>query len=101
MSPLGCDKEGCAPPQHFEYMAHAKPIICSDIPVFHEVLSHEESCLFVSPSDVDAWVAAISRLTRDAATRARIARTGRDQLERCYTWDRRAKRVLEAIEAGP
>ena len=75
----------------FEYMAAAKPIIASDLPVLREVLN-DSNAILVDPEDIDAWRDALAAL-RDAETQG-SGRKAHEQLLRSYTWQARASRVL-------
>ncbi|MCZ6855830.1 MAG: glycosyltransferase family 4 protein [Gammaproteobacteria bacterium] len=85
----------CSPMKLFEYMAQGKAIICSDLEVFHEVLTHGENCLMVDPEDVEGWVAAIEQLVEDVELQARLAATARENFLTHFTWKLRAKRFIE------
>jgi len=50
-----------SPLKMFQYMAHKKPIIASDLPVLREVLNNNNAIL-IPPDDIDAWVKAIYKL---------------------------------------
>jgi glycosyltransferase involved in cell wall biosynthesis len=86
-------------PSHFEgfgfpvveAMACATPVVCSDIPVLHEVAG--EAAGFANPDDPAALARAIVRvLTDEDHRRAMIAR-GRAQATR-FTWERAARDTL-------
>ncbi len=85
-----------SPMKLFEYMAHGKAIICSDFPVIREIIRNDEEGLLVPAADLDAWVCAIHELA-DPARRQRIGQKARARLEREFTWDHRARRVLEGV----
>jgi len=80
-----------------EYMAAAKPILCSDLPAYREILSDERTALLCDPEDVHSWVQALERLRRDEALRARLGQAARAQFLANHTWERRARAVLEGI----
>lgn len=82
-----------SPLKIFEYMAHGKPIICSDLPVLREVLDHNKTALLVAPADVGAWGAALRSL-QDETLRHRIGAAAVAEIQRNYTWDVRARRIL-------
>jgi glycosyltransferase involved in cell wall biosynthesis len=87
-----------SPLKLFEYMAAGKAIIASDLPVLREVLRDHRNCVLANPSDLAAWQSALDALKRDATLRAELGRTARQEVERLYSWDRRAERVLAGIE---
>lgn len=84
-----------SPLKMFEYMAHKKPIIASDLPVLREVLSSNIACL-VPPMDFEAWQNAISRL-RSSKNRDFLANKAHAVFLENYTWGQRAKLVIEGI----
>lgn len=88
-----------SPLKLFEYMASRKPVVVSDLPVLREVVQHEVNALLVPPSDVGAWAAAIQQLAGDAALRARLAEQAYQTVAARHTWEQRARRVLEGLEA--
>lgn len=88
-----------SPLKLFEYMAAGKPIVCSDLPVLHEIITDGQDGLLVSPDDPKAWVAAIRRLQGDEAERRRLGEAARATQAARFTWDRRARAMLEMIGA--
>lgn len=87
-----------SPLKIFEYMASARPIICSDLPVLREVLAHGRTAVMVAPHEVEAWVAALRHLADDEGLRASIGRAARDEFSGRYTWRARAGRILEQVQ---
>lgn len=85
-----------SPLKLFEYMAHGKAIVASDMAAFREVLADGETGILVAPDDLDGWTAAVARLVADPATAERLADAARQDFLARFTWDARAKRVLEA-----
>lgn len=89
-----------SPLKLFEYMAAAKPIIASDLGVLREFLRHEENALLAAPDDVEAWIAQIDRLAQDRSLGERLGARARDELQQSYTWDHRARAILQGGVAG-
>ena len=87
-----------SPLKLFEYMAHAKAVVCSDVPVLREVLEPGRTALLVPPADLDGWAAAVRRLAADPGLRQSLGRAARADVEAHYTWDGRARRVVEGLE---
>jgi glycosyltransferase involved in cell wall biosynthesis len=81
----------------FEYMATGKAIICSDLPVLHEILEDGQTALLCPPDDVDAWAAAVDRLYRDPLLRETIGEQARTKFINQHTWQKRAEQVLEVL----
>ena len=85
-----------SPLKVFSYMAAAKPIVCSDLPVLREIIEDGRNGLLVPPDDEKAWAAALERLLDDGDLRLRLARTARADFLARHTWRQRAERVLDA-----
>lgn len=78
----------------FEYMAHGRAIVASDLPVLREVLQDRVNCL-LRPSDApQAWADALTELIADPLLRASLGDEARRQFLQHYTWRRRADLVL-------
>ncbi|MEV5378257.1 glycosyltransferase family 4 protein [Streptomyces nondiastaticus] len=86
-----------SPMKIFEYMAHGRPIVASDLPVLREVLHDGVNCLLCPPEDIDAWAAALNRLVADEALRRALGDEARRQVLDRYTWRRRADDVLAGL----
>lgn len=89
-----------SPLKIFECMAHAKPIISSDLPVLREVLTDNVNALLCDPDNIDSWVAAIERLRRDRSLAASIARKAKAEFQARYSWLKRADRIVETLSQG-
>ena len=87
-----------SPLKLFEYMALGKAIIASDLPVLREVLEHGRNALLVPPDDVDAWANAITTLHNDGALRQRLGQQALRAFNTSYSWNSRAKLVLEGLD---
>ena len=86
-----------SPLKLFEYMAAERPVVTSDLPVLREVVRDGETALLCPPGDTGAYATALRRLATDPEMRTRIGSAGRDLLEAEYTWEERARRVLDGI----
>lgn len=95
----------CAPATGFESfglvlleaMATGTPIVASDIPGYHHVVTHGREGLLVPPMDEAAIASAIIQLLRDAALRERLGACGRETAQH-YAWPRIAERTMELYE---
>jgi len=90
-----------SPLKIFEYMAHAKPIISSDLPVLREVLTDELNALLCDPEDTESWVNAIGRLRKDQDLRARLAERARQDFDTKHSWSKRADTIVALLSAAP
>ncbi len=86
-----------SPIKLFEYMASCRPIIASNLPSTAEIVTGGDSALLTPPGDVDALANAIRRLRDDPALRQRLANRAYTLVMDRYTWDARAKSILEVL----
>lgn len=82
-----------SPIKLFEYMAAGRPVLVSDLPVLHEIMTREEA-VFITPDCVDNWVAALRSL-QNPKLRAKLGACAQKRVMRDYTWQDRARAVLQ------
>jgi len=95
----GNSAEICSPMKMFDYLACGRPILASDLPVFHEVLN-ERNAVFCPPQDSVAWSKALELLLKDADRRQRLGKQAKADAAR-YTWRSRAERALSEFSILP
>lgn len=83
-----------SPLKLFEYMAAAKPIICSDLPVLREVLEDGKDALLCPPEDINCWVYNLKRLKDAPGLRGELGRAAYNKLVNYYTWEKRAENII-------
>jgi glycosyltransferase involved in cell wall biosynthesis len=89
-----------SPMKLFEYMASGSPVVASDLPSTAEVIRDGENGLLYPPGDGEVLAAALRALRDDPASGERLAeQAARDVLD--YTWEARARRILEMIKSRP
>ena len=86
-----------SPLKLFEYMACGIPIVASDIPIFHEILTKGDNVIFFEPGSPEALAISLKKLIDDPKLAARIAFNAREGA-RNYTYEKRAKRIFEVVE---
>ena len=86
--------EYMSPMKMFEYMAAAKIIISSDLPVLREVLDESNSYLVQCDRYAD-WSSAIKKIVEDPAKARLKAQGARKLLEAEFTWNARVERLLD------
>lgn len=84
-----------SPMKMFEYLASGRPILASDLPVFHEVLD-ETTAVFCPPEEIESWQRALQALLGDAARRQALGQRARQAAQK-YSWTRRAERILDGL----
>jgi len=86
-----------SPLKLFEYMASARPILVSDLPVLKEIVSDENAILCPS-SSADVWAKNIEMVKKDSSSCLIKAKKARGDVKR-YTWNERVKRVFKCVES--
>lgn len=87
-----------SPLKIFEYMAHKKCMLVSDIPVFREVLHDQINCLLCKADDFEDWVDKITLVQKDDILRLKLANKAHADFLDNYTWDKRAAKLINFIE---
>lgn len=85
------------PMKMFDYLASGRPIIASDIPVFHEIL-HDKIAVFCQPENPAEWVKAIRSLQTSPAQCRKMGEAARKEAKK-YTWKNRARAAIGKLES--
>jgi len=83
-----------SPLKIFEYMSAGRPIVCSDLPVLHEVMEDGRNCVMCPPEEVESWRRAIDTLWRDLGMREKLGQEAYRDFQKEYSWKIRAKKIL-------
>lgn len=70
-----------------EAMAHAKPVIATQIDGVAEAVQDQQTGLLVPPADVDALAAALLSLAQDPSRRAALGQAGYERFKACFSTD--------------
>ena len=89
-------KEETSPMKLYEYMAAGKPIVVSDFPALHEVLT-ENAAYFIAP-EPHAFGEVIETLPAHAEERMEKARNARALVQE-RSWGKRAKSLLSFVKS--
>jgi glycosyltransferase involved in cell wall biosynthesis len=81
-----------------EAMAAGRPVVATAIGGTDEAVRDEVTGLLVPPHDPAALAAAIGRLRADPALARRLAAAGRDRVEREFSSEATARRVMEIYD---
>jgi glycosyltransferase involved in cell wall biosynthesis len=86
-----------SPLKMFEYMAHGKAIISSDLPVLQEVMKHGHNALLAPPDDIGAWVSCLKRLNDDTTLRSALGANARKDFLTSHTWLKRSALTIRDL----
>lgn len=78
-----------------EAMACGTPVICSNAPAMPEVV--DDGAITVPPTEVDAWVDALTQVLRDKELRENLRQKGLARAKQ-FSWKRTAQLTLTAFE---
>jgi glycosyltransferase involved in cell wall biosynthesis len=81
-----------SPMKLFEYLASARPILASDLPVLREILNADNAVL-LPMQDVSAWANALQELMQNPEQWRRLAEAARRTAEQ-HSWEERAASIL-------
>ncbi len=84
-----------SPLKMFEYMAAGVPIVASDLPAIREILNEDNSVL-VESDNREKLVEGIRKILQDQELAEKIAKQAFLDVKN-YTWQKRAKKILEFI----
>lgn len=96
---LTCD-QNCyytSPLKLFEYMAMQVPVVASRIPAVSEVITDGETGILVEPDGPQSLANGIDRVLENADLYNKIKRQAYEKVITSYTWDARARTLIEFI----
>jgi glycosyltransferase involved in cell wall biosynthesis len=91
------------PIKMFEYMSAQVPVICSDFPLWREIIEGNDCGICVDPLNAQAIAEAIEYLTRNPVRAREMGENGRKAIERKYNWtveERKLIRFYEQLACG-
>ncbi|HUR33220.1 MAG TPA: glycosyltransferase family 4 protein [Vicinamibacterales bacterium] len=95
--PLRRYRRTVLPMKVFSYLAAGRPILAPALPDLEEVLTNDGTAVLVPPDDTAAAVAALRSLLPDEARAARLSAAALAH-SRQFTWEARARTIVEAFE---
>ncbi|MBI5765893.1 glycosyltransferase family 4 protein [Candidatus Falkowbacteria bacterium] len=88
-------KNYTSPLKLFEYMASGRPIVASNLDSLKEILTGSE-CVFFAPDDANDLAQKINNLLLDKDRAEKISANAYQKVKN-YTWENRAKNIIEFI----
>ncbi len=83
------------PTKVFEYMMAGIPVVCSDFPVWREIIDGAKCGILVDPDDEDSIVNAINSLLENPHLTKQLGISGRRAVEEKYNWEKEAEKLLK------
>jgi glycosyltransferase involved in cell wall biosynthesis len=90
-----------SPTKLFEYMGLGKAIVASSLEQIGEVIEHERNGLLCEPGNASAAAAAVVRLIRDSALRARLGERALEDARSRHSWKAHVQVILDALAGKP
>jgi glycosyltransferase involved in cell wall biosynthesis len=94
--PLTRFRRTILPMKVFSYLAAGRPILAPALPDVEEVLADGETAVLVPADDPAAAAAALRDLLIDSDRAARLAESARRHAQQ-FTWEARARRIVDAL----
>ncbi|UCC68379.1 MAG: glycosyltransferase family 4 protein [Armatimonadota bacterium] len=95
--PVG-DYPESLPTKLFEYMASGLPCVCSNIPLWADIVERAGCGLIVDPSDASAVAEEIIYLLEHPHEAAEMGRRGREAFLAHYTWEQEGAKLVAVYE---
>lgn len=96
---VALDSQFTSPLKLFNYMATRRPIVASNLPVFREILQDHNNALLVTMNNPQALAQGIMTVLKTPELAQKLAENAW-HLARQYTWQNRAKKVLEFMQSS-
>lgn len=88
-----------SPLKLFEYMACGIPMVAARVGQISEVVQDGVTGLLYPPGNLDKLTEACEQLLADLELRKKMGEAVAKEVERCYTWDHNARRVVEMAQS--
>ena len=102
LAPLGLNDrnvtQGACPIKVLEYMASARPLIASNMPIVRELVREDVDALLFSPSDPEDLARQVLALLNDFELSQRLAASASERALTKFTWHEAQKKLLKVYE---
>jgi len=86
-----------SPLKLFEAMSHKKAILVSRLPSIEEVITDGVNGFLVDPDDIEGWKNRLMELIYNEDTRKKLGEKAYNDFLNNYTWNNRAKKIMNMI----
>ena len=83
------------PNKMFEYMSAGLPVICSDFPLWREIIEANECGICVNPSDPEAIAKGIKKIAFSSKAGAKFGKNGKLAIKEKYNWEAESKKLID------
>lgn len=83
-----------SPLKLFEYMAAARPIVCSNLPILQEIITHKQNGLMAEVENIESWQKSIKHLKNNDKLSSALTTTATSDLKTRYSWAVRAHTII-------
>jgi glycosyltransferase involved in cell wall biosynthesis len=90
--------QGCCPLKVLEYMACARPIVASNLPVVRELVREDVDALLFAPDDPSDLARCVLALLDDPSMAHRLASSAAQRARDRYSWRAAQKRLLKTYD---
>jgi glycosyltransferase involved in cell wall biosynthesis len=87
-----------SPLKLFEYLAMAKPVIATDIPMNRGVVGGSEAAILIADNSVEQICNGIRKAMEQRKRLSEMGRIGRKIVEEKYSWAYQAQRIVEYLQ---
>ncbi len=102
VAPLGLNDrnvtQGACPIKVLEYMAAARPLLASNMPIVRELVREDVDALLFSPNDPDNLAQQAVTLLNDFELSQRLAQSASERVLSKFTWHESQKKLLKVYE---
>jgi len=102
IAPLGLNDrnvtQGACPIKVLEYMASARPLIASNMPIVRELVREDVGALLFSPSDPEDLARQVLTLLNDFELSQRLAESASERALTKFTWHESQKKLVKVYE---
>ena len=86
--------QGCCPIKIIEYMACARPIVASNLPVVRELVREDIDALLFNPGDINDLARQVLTLLENPSTADKIAGSAGKRARDKFSWHQAQKKLL-------
>jgi glycosyltransferase involved in cell wall biosynthesis len=83
------------PNKMFEYMSAGLPVICSNFPLWEEIIEANECGICVNPSDYKAIADGIKKIATSFTLGGKFGKNGEVAIKEKYNWEAESKKLID------